>query len=209
MSTLTLVFIVALIFSIYQIIFIILNSRRIRRLRRTRYTDVTQRSFGIARHDLMMLVSQNELLPTSATFRFFYCTDTTVMRNPERYDQLSKVLREILSGKMNGHGERSELYHQVLEESKNWSPKVKKMVAKQAHAMGTLLFLHSSIIRLSMLAAKSLLSKIVLSPLAKFLSKGSTEKLWQYSEEIAAKHNPDVETILETKKELEHLAYSN
>src|SRR5436190_16940510 len=94
MTTIVFISLLVGVFTIYQIAATLLNVRQIRHLRDVRRRVVTQRAFGKLRHDLMMLAADGELPSDSVTFLNFYLLNTAVMRNPDRYNEAAKFLRQ-------------------------------------------------------------------------------------------------------------------
>ena len=192
------VFLFAVVFTIYQLAAILLNTRIIRRLRDIRFRDETQRKFGIARHALMELMIEDEIKSDSATFNLLYNIDTTIMRHPDKYKQLSQLFRERLLDPKE-HSDNSEWSILLAEESKSWTPQTKEMISLQISAMNSLLVLHSSLLRLVYDVAMAFLPHIK--------KRVKTELgIFTATTRFVARQDQELAVIVESKEELKHLA---
>lgn len=209
MTTLSFVFLILIVFSVYQLAVIFLNNREIRWLRETRLRTQTQDVFGRTRHKLLLLTIEGELKSDSVTFMFFYLMNTTVMRNPDSYQALSKMLQESFLG----DGEKDDTNETLIElkkESENWSNRVREMVNDNDSAITDLMIYNFSILRGIYFVTKfvvkifRLLPKVIWKQFrkrvrAKFNGFNSASK-------VLAKTNPSVLTFIETKAKLHQLA---
>jgi hypothetical protein len=147
------IFLIVFVFTLYQIVAIILNIREIRRLRDIRYQTKTQHSFGVARQNLILLAAKKEIPDDSITFLFFYLVNTNVMRYPDKYRELSKMLRE---GLLNDKHSSNALHisDALRKESETWSEDVKRVNIQNIDAMTYLMVAHSPLLRTIWLGAK-------------------------------------------------------
>lgn len=196
-NALAFVLLIVIVFSLYELATIWLNVREIRRLRDIRYRSLTQKEFGLARHQLLKLAGEKELESDSITFLFFYMLDTKVMRNPDKYKELAKIMRE---GLFNSSAVKKSNVSDFLDkESANWSPEVKEMVVTNISAINSLMILHSPLLRIVFGIARILLP-LVKKRIHKELG------LFDFTSNIVAKHNPAIRSFIESKEELQHLA---
>lgn len=209
MTTLSFVFLILIVFSIYQLAVIFLNNREIRWLREVRLRTQTQDVFGRVRHKLLLLTLEGDLKADSITFLFFYLMNTTVMRNPDSYRELSKMLQESFLG-AGDEEDTNETLAELKKESENWSSRVREMVNDNDSAITNLMIYNFSILRgiyfITKFALKifRLLPKVVWRILrkrvqAKFDGLSSVSK-------VLARTNPSVLTFIETKAKLHQLA---
>ncbi|MCD9189269.1 MAG: hypothetical protein LUM44_22825 [Pyrinomonadaceae bacterium] len=153
MTVTVFIFLIALVFIIYQILAIVLNVREIRRLRDIRYQTKTQHSFGVARQNLLLLVANKKISDDSITFLFFYLLNTNIMRYPDRYKELSRMLREaLLTDKPNSTG--SGISDLLKKESEDWDEEVKNIITQNIDSMTFLMVSHSPVLRMVWVLAK-------------------------------------------------------
>ncbi len=152
LDVLAFITLVVLLFSLYQLAAIWLNVREIRRLRDIKCHTLTQLDFGIARHHLLTLVAEEKLASDSITFLFFYMLNTGVMRRPDRYKEIAKMMRESLLTE--NSGKDTEVIKALSTESRNWTPQIEEMVDLNISAMDSLMVKHSPVLRLFYTIAK-------------------------------------------------------
>jgi hypothetical protein len=186
----------SLVSSLYLLVNIWLTKRDIKYLRDIKYKTITQRDFGKARQELFVLIGDNELAPDSITFLYFYLYDSFVMRNPDKYRSLAKLLREnfFLDKK-----HRSETFKLLTEESENWSRRVKEMVDMNVSAINSLLVYHSPTLRIIYL-----FGRLALPLVKKMIEKEMG--LFNYVSHLIAKNNSDMDTFVRSKEGLQKLA---
>jgi len=98
--------------------------------------------FAIARCHLMRLVAEGELDPNSATFRSLYFLQTSVMRRPDKYDELwRKFFRALAQVK------KKDRQDEMLSEAPQWTPRTKKMVVETADALMYMIYDLSAVFR--------------------------------------------------------------
>lgn len=104
--------------------------------------EKTTREFASARNKLMHLARTGMIDVESETFRTFYYLTTFVMRRPDQYPEISEALMKVivLRGK-------SASYNLLKEESRKWTPEVKKLVREVSGAFSSLLVDYSSLFR--------------------------------------------------------------
>lgn len=146
MSVTVFVFLVLCVFTLYQMAAIVLNVREIQRLREIKLRAKTQHSFGVLRHELMVLAAHGEIDSDSITFLDFYAFLTAVMRYPDHYKEIATLLRESFISEIHDSRERSIIEYLNREKS-NWSPGVKKMVIGTGDAVNYLMISHSPLLR--------------------------------------------------------------
>jgi hypothetical protein len=78
---------------------------RVRRLRKAHRVERTRALWGEARYLLFDLVHQGKLDVNSGIFRLFYGLQTTVLRRPEAYDEISHTILDVLNHVMEDPGE--------------------------------------------------------------------------------------------------------
>jgi hypothetical protein len=196
LNALAFITLIAILFSLYQIAAIWLNVREIRRLRNIRYYTQTQLEFGVARHELLMLVGEEELASDSITFLFFYLLDTKVMRHPDRYEEIAKMMRESLIS--SGDIKESEVSKCLMMESQQWSPRVKEMVDSTISAMNFLMVMHSPSFRLIYTIALFILPIVKKTITRRF---GITDTLIR----LIGKTDSTLDSIVKSKEELKYL----
>jgi hypothetical protein len=197
MTVLTLVFIIFALFCLYQLAAIMLDVRIIRQMRDIRYRNQTQHTFGCARQQLMLLTANSEISDDSITFMFFYLMNTKVMRHPDRYKELSQMMQSSLLG--DSHDTNSQTAELLEKESKSWTPKVKDMVHQNIEALNYLMVFNSPKLRLFLTIAK-LIHKVWK------LQKRKYYGFFVSSTKIFGFGNPETQTFIKVKNELEHLA---
>ena len=197
MNTLAIIFLVLLGFSIYNLGAGLLNYYEIRRLRDIRYSGETQHSFGVARHELMMLAGNREISSESITFLFFYTLNTTIMRHPDRYKDISGLMKKSLFDE--SHNTNSRQISELLErERRNWSLGVNEMVIKNIQAMNKLMISKSSALRTIFVIAE------VALPIVKRKIQREVGIFASVSS-LIANYSPIMRVFVETKNEFRHL----
>lgn len=171
-------FVALVVFCLYQIAVIIWNRRAIKHYRAIRYRAETQQAFGLARHKLFKLVSEGRLPAESISFLMFYTLATTIMRHPDRYPEIAKVIRESFLRSESGN-KASEVIQRISDERHEWPKEMKGIVSQMDKAMTMLMLYHSPVLR-------SMYALIVRN--------------------APAKRSPENKTILQAKHELRELA---
>lgn len=197
MTVSKLIILIWLVFCLYQIAAIILNKIEIRRLRDIRYRMKTQHSFGIVRHQLMMLVATNKISSKSITFLTFYLMNTNIMRHPDKYNGIAKMLRNAMLDESRGSEVNPNL-ELLKKEQLDWSPEVRQMVSQNVEALNILIVHHSPLIRV--LYTVTVLAHRVLKNLIKHHGTFSA------GQNIVARRNSTTQTIVRAKNELQQLA---
>src|SRR5215469_9375245 len=133
----TFVVIMMVAWTIRELVVAALVRRRRREIQHVLRQEVTRRYFAEARTELMDLLFEGEIDPNSVTFTRFYHLNTAFMRSPDEYSKLAHALCVALFTSTNRAAGLSE-------ESKTWSPSVKKMVFTTAKALDNLIFEYSA-----------------------------------------------------------------
>lgn len=172
-----------------------IKSRKIsRRLR----VEVTQRRFAEARKSLLDSVVKGELDPHSATFRRLYYLNTVVMRRPDQYDEISRVMKTFIAG-----GKKGEMPKSIKAESKNWTPGVKMAIVATSDAMKQLVLNYSWVLRylLRLQQSFSLPMTPILFRIAKLLGW-----LAKRIERVEERKHPVISDIREVQNAMYNLA---
>jgi hypothetical protein len=110
--------------------------------RHERNKERTRRQFAEARNALMELVIAGEVDVSSMSFRFFYYINTSFMRRPDQYRDISGILFSLF---LNQHDSSSG--EELLAESKTWSLGFKSVVRETANALGYVVVDYSPFMR--------------------------------------------------------------
>lgn len=138
-ETVTVAFILLVMWCAYEFIAGELSARMIRKWARIRRAAEVRQHFAYARYELMSLVMAGKIDPDSITFLSFYGLQTHAMRNPDRYDELCQ---EFLSGLGT-----SGAHNGLQGEAAGWTPEVRNVAVKTALGLGYLIYSYSRVVR--------------------------------------------------------------
>jgi hypothetical protein len=192
-------FIVFIAFIVYQIAVAVLNTRVINRMRDIRYRAETQHSLGMARQGLMRLMVEKQLSSDSITFLNFYMMSTAIMRHPDRYNEIARMLQESLILGFRGENDSDSVADSIVTESKTWSYDVKKVVTQIDEALTLLMVYHSPLLSSARTVAVAFHRILAHRLRRQFGSIISISRL-------IAKRDPDTRMIVQAKSRLEALA---
>jgi|694.fasta_scaffold39537_4 hypothetical protein len=99
--------------------------------------DRIRRSFAEARIKLFRLVTSKKLSPESATFRYLYFLNTSVMRRQDMYEDMWKVFVYAILQIKESTGD-----HQIQLEASQWSSEVREVVLETADAIQLMIYEH-------------------------------------------------------------------
>lgn len=143
MSAITLIVVIAVLWAIRELVVGIVVMRSRRKYKHEYRTERTQSHFAEARNKLMRLAIDGEVDVNSESFRRFYCFNTTLMRRPDQYPELSHAITHVfLTESGNSHDSTLD------QESKHWTPAFKRVVVMTANAMDYIVLDYSWIVRL-------------------------------------------------------------
>lgn len=194
MDIYTFLFIVFLIFCLYQVAAIIANRRIISYYRQIRLKAETQRAFGIVRQDLFRLVAEGKMSPESFTFGKLYFLATRVMRSPDQYNEIAKLVADALV--CDPKREHRNGVSRLMAERLSWPEEMKSILLKTDHALTQLVIYHSPLYR-SLLFIFRYAAKL-------FRVQKSNEARKRIRERVITE--PETKTIFEAKDSLKEMA---
>lgn len=142
MTAISVLFLLLILWSFREMFIGTITWVRRRKIRHDLRVEQTQRYFAEARNRLMDAAVRGEISVESQSFKKLYFINTFLMRRPDKYPQISTMLRDTLL-----KSDESIADNPLYMESMSWSAEVKKAAIGTAYAMSFVIINYSWILR--------------------------------------------------------------
>lgn len=134
---------IGFLFIIKEALLIYLNGRRLRQLNHRIRVEQTKAYFAELRSALLEAVNNAKISPNSATFQSLYQVHTLIMRNPDKYQEISHAVQEAFVQRNSNSSARH-----IESEKTAWSAEVKQIAFKTGEGLFKIVITYSSVLRL-------------------------------------------------------------
>lgn len=147
----------------------------------------------------MSLVFEGKISSISITFLNFYLLNTRIMRNPDRYRAIARMLQDSFLEDSEHDARSKSVIQQLNEERKTWPEEIRPIIRKVDESITLLMLYHSPFLRSLKVAA--VMTQRVLAHIVRHQFGTYTSAV-----RFIAKRDPAVRMLVRTKHELQELA---